>query len=58
MIKYKNIEAIMKRMQEALCSDVGFPTVEFWAESGGEFRNMKMEEFVNKLGIKTDFTPV
>ena len=31
--------------------------VEFWADNGGEFRNMKMEEFVNKVGIKIDFTP-
>ena len=32
--------------------------VGFWADNGGEFRNMKMEDFVNKVGIKIDFTPV
>ena len=37
--------------------DVGFLTTGFWAYNGGEFRNMKMEEFVNKVGIKIDFTP-
>ena len=37
--------------------DVEYPTVGFGADIGGEFRNMKMEEFVNKLGIKIDFTP-
>ena len=31
--------------------------VGFWADNGGEFRNMKRKEFVNKLGIKFDFTP-
>ena len=30
----------------------------FWSDNGGEFRNSKMEEFVNKLGIKIQFTPV
>ena len=29
----------------------------FWAYNGGEFENAKMEEFVNKMGIKIEFTP-
>ena len=35
--------------------DFSFPTVRFWADNGGEFRNIKMEEYVNKLEFKTDF---
>ena len=57
VIKDKNPEAIIRGIHEAWCLDVGFPMVGFWADNGGEFRNMKMEEFVNKLGIKIDFTP-
>ena len=36
--------------------DIGFPTVGFWADNGGKFKNHKMKEFVNKLGIKIEFT--
>ena len=57
VIKDKNPETIIKGIHEAWCLDVGFPTVGFWVDNRGEFRNMKMEEFVNKLGIKIDFTP-
>ena len=31
---------------------VRFPTTGFFADNGGEFRNYKMEEFVNKLGVR------
>ena len=31
--------------------------VGFWADNGGELRNSRMEEFVNKKGIKIEFTP-
>ena len=57
VIKDKSQETIIKGIQKAWCQDVGYPTVGFWADNGGEFRNLKMEEYVNKLGIKIDFTP-
>ena len=34
----------------------GYPTIGFWSDNGGEFRNSKMEEFVSKLGLKIKFT--
>ena len=34
--------------------DIGFPTVGFWADNGGEFKNHKIEEFVNKLEMKIE----
>ena len=37
--------------------DIGYPTTDWWCDNGGEFRNAKMEEFVNKLGLKISFTP-
>ena len=57
VIKDKNPETIIKGIHEEWCLEVGFPMFGFWADNEGEFRNMKMEEFVNKLGIKIDFTP-
>ena len=39
------------------CLRYGYPSVGFYANNGGEFRNYKMEEFVSKLGIKIEFSP-
>ena len=39
------------------CNKYGFPSVGFYADNGGEFRNYKMEEFVSKIGIKVEFSP-
>ena len=36
----------MKAIHGNWCMDIGYPTVGFWADNGGEFRNYKMEEFV------------
>ena len=47
----------MKAIHETCCMDLGFPTVRFWCDNRGEFRYLKMEEFVNKLGLKIEFTP-
>ena len=49
-------ETVMKALHETWCMDLGFPTVGFWCDNGGEFRNLKMEEFVNKLRLKIEFT--
>ena len=42
VIKDKNPEIIIKGIQEAWCLDVEFRMVGFWADNGGEFRNLKM----------------
>ena len=47
----------MKALNREWCLRYGYPMVGFWSNNGGEFRNSKMEEFVNKLGIKIKFTP-
>jgi hypothetical protein len=57
VVKDKTAETILKGLHGSWCMDLGFPTIGFWADNGGEFRNAKMEEFVNKLGIKIEFGP-
>ena len=52
VMKDKTPESVIKGLHGAWCLDIGFPTVGFWAYNGGEFRNYKMKEFVNKLGEK------
>ena len=57
VISDKNSKSIIKAIHEAWCMNIGYSRVGFRADIGGEFRNQKMEEYVNKLGIKIDFTP-
>merc|ERR1712074_48942 len=57
VIKDKNPDTIIKALHNSWCMDIGFPTIGWWSDNGGEFRNAKMEEFVNKLGLTINFTP-
>ena len=57
MLKDKKAETIMEKLEMEWCLRFGYPSVGFYADNGGEFRNYKMEEFVNKLGIKIEFSP-
>ena len=54
----KNLEIIINTIHIRWCLLFGYPMVRFWCNNGGEFRNSKMEEFVNELGVKIKFTPV
>ena len=57
VLKDKKAETILEKLELEWCNKVGFPSVGFYADNGGEFRNYKMEEFVSKLGIKIEFSP-
>ena len=57
VVNNKNPGTIIKALHRSWCMDIGYPTVGFWCDNGGEFLNAKMEEFVNKLGLKISFTP-
>lgn len=53
----KTPENVIRGLQGAWHMDLGYPNVGFWADNGGEFKTLKMEDIVNKLGIKIEFTP-
>ena len=57
VLKDKKAETILKRLELEWCMKFGYPSVGFYADNGGEFRNYKMEEFVSKLGMKIEFGP-
>ena len=57
VMKDKKAETILEKLELEWCNRVGFPSVRFYADNGGEFRNYKMEEFVSKIGIKIEFSP-
>ena len=48
VLSYKNPLIIIRALHRGWCLPYGYPTVGFWCDNGGEFRNSKMEEFVNK----------
>ena len=56
-LKVKKAETITEKLEMEWCLRFGYPSVGFYADNGGEFRNYKMEEFVSKLGIKIEFSP-
>ena len=57
VLNYKNPESIIKAIHRGQCLPFRYLTLGFWSDSRGEFRNSKMEEFVNELGVKIKFTP-
>ena len=57
VMKDKKAETILEKLELEWCNRVGFLSVRFFADNGGEFRNYKMEEFVSKIGIKIEFSP-
>jgi len=57
VVNDKNPQTIVKALHNSWCMEIGFPTIGWWCDNGGEFRNATMEEFVNKLGLTINFTP-
>ena len=39
------------------CMNLGFPTHGFYADNGGEFSNIKLDELTSKLGLTVKFGP-
>ena len=57
VLKDKTADSVIKGLHGGWCMNYGYPTVGFYADNGGEFKNYKMEEFTSKLGIKVEFSP-
>ena len=57
VLKDKSADSVIKGLHGGWCMNFGYPTVGFYADNGGEFRNYKMEEFTSKLGITVEFSP-
>ena len=57
VIRDKLPESIIKGLHGSWCMNFGFPSVGFWADNGGEFRNSSVDEFTNKLGLIIKFGP-
>ena len=52
LIKDKKAQTIMDGVYRGWCLTYGLQSVGFSSDNGGDIRNHKMEEFVDKKGIK------
>ena len=50
-IPNKKADTILEAMNSIENYTVGFPSIGYFADNGGEFANMKTDELVSKLGL-------
>ena len=56
LISNKKVDTNISTLTDTWCMSFRFPTSGFFMDNGGKFRNMKMEEFGSKVGIKIEFS--
>ena len=57
LISNKQAETIIDAINECWNLPFGIPTIGYYADNGTEFRNVKMDELVSKLGISITYGP-
>ena len=57
LINNKKADTIMQAIMDSWCMSVGFPSHGFFADNGGEFSNIKLDELTSKLGLTVKFGP-
>lgn len=55
LISNKKAYTIISAMMDTWCMNLGFPTNGFFAENGGEFANVKLDEITSKLGLTVKY---
>ena len=57
LINNKKVDTIIQAIMDFWCMSLGFPTSRFFADNGGDFLNIKLDELPSKLGITVKFGP-
>ena len=57
MIMNKKADTIITALTDSWCMNVGFPSERFFADNGGEFANIKLDELTSKLRFLVKFSP-
>ena len=57
LISNKKADTIIQAIMDSWCMSVGFPSHGFFADNGGEFSNIKLDELTSKLGLTVKFGP-
>ena len=57
LITNKKADTIIQALTDLWCMSVGFPSQGFFADNGGEFANIKLEELTSRLALMVRFRP-
>ena len=57
LIPNKKADTIIQALTDSWCMNVGFPSQGFFADNGGEYANIKLDELTIKLGLTVKFGP-
>merc|ERR1712240_48972 len=57
LLRNKKAETILNAINECWNLSFGIPAGGFYADNGTEFKNIKMDEFISKLGISISYEP-
>ena len=57
LITNKKADMIINALTESWCMSVGFPSQAFFANNGGKFANIKLDELTSKLGLTVKLEP-
>ena len=57
VIPNKKVDTIIIALTDSWCMNVGFLSRGFFADNGGEFANVKLDELTSKLGLSVKFGP-
>ena len=57
LLTNKKKYTVMQAIMDNWCMNLGFPTHGFYADNGGEFSNIKLDELTSKLGLTVKFGP-
>ena len=57
MIPNKKADTVIEALNTSWCLNIGYPSVGFFADNGGEFANAKLDEYTSKLGLTVKFGP-
>ena len=55
LINNKKTETILDAINTAWNYNFGYPSVGYFADNGGEFANIKLDELTSKLGLTIKF---
>ena len=55
LIPKNKADTIINAVNNSWCLNVGYPSVRFFADNGGEFANVKLDKLTSKLGLMVKF---
>ena len=57
LLNNKKADTIIQAIMDSWCMSLEFPLKGFFADNGGEYSNIKLDELTSKLGLMVKFGP-